>query len=158
MYHKYKRRPPMNKAIIIYDTRTRNTEIMAQNILAGLKESGIQAVSKLYKGNANVNELMDYDAIIVGSPTVYHNIDELIKQLLVEMGKMDLRQKIGAAFGSHGWSGEAVQLISSVLRNDLKMDVIEPGLLIKYAPDTAGLAECRKFGKKIAEKIKSGPK
>jgi flavorubredoxin len=148
----------MNKAIIMYETRTRNTEIMAQQILAGLKESGIQAVMKQYKGVTNLSELRDVDAVVIGSPTIYHSIDELMKKLLTEMSKADFKNKIGAAFGSHGWSGEAVPLITASLKNDLKMDVIEPGLLIKYAPDTAGIAECKKFGKKIAEKIKTASK
>jgi flavorubredoxin len=145
----------MSSAIIIYNTRTRNTEKMAQSILTGLKESGIQAVAKQYKGVTNLSELQQCDAIIIGSPTIYQGIDEIIKTLLSEMGKADFKNKIGAAFGSFGWSGEAVPLITASLKNDLKMDVIEPGLLLKYAPDTAGVNECIKFGKKIAEKTKT---
>jgi flavorubredoxin len=50
-----------------------------------------------------------------------------------------LKGKIGAAFGSYGWSGEAPRLVLEILKNKFEMEVVEPPLLIKYTPDNDGL-------------------
>jgi len=56
--------------------------------------------------------------------------------------------KLGAAFGSFGWSGEAVKLLTTTL-TEMKIDVIEEGLRMKYVPTAAQLEECREMGKRI---------
>jgi len=60
---------------------------------------------------------------------------------------------LGTAFGSYGWSGEAVIVINKML-NGYGMNVLEPPLRIKRNPEEEGIEECRKLGKLIAEKIK----
>jgi flavorubredoxin len=65
---------------------------------------------------------------------------------------VNLKDKIGAAFGSYGWSGEAPKLILEIMKNRFAMNIIEMPLHIKYVPDSSGLDKCREFGKRIAEK------
>jgi flavorubredoxin len=60
--------------------------------------------------------------------------------------------KIGAAFGSYGWSGEAVKLINKELEA-MKFEVIDPGLRIQYVPDKAALENCYELGRKIGKAI-----
>ena len=60
--------------------------------------------------------------------------------------------KVGAAFGSYGWSGEAVKLVTKELEQ-MKFDIIDPGVRIQYVPDGNGLDACRELGKKIAEAL-----
>jgi len=66
---------------------------------------------------------------------------------------VQLRGKIGAAFGSYGWSAEAPKLISEVLKNKFGMRTIGAALTILYTPDNNGLEQCRNLGKTVAEKI-----
>jgi flavorubredoxin len=66
---------------------------------------------------------------------------------------ISLKNKVGAAFGSYGWSGEAPRLVLEIMRNKFEMHVLETPLLIKYAPDQIGLEKCSEFGRKIAEKL-----
>ncbi len=47
---------------------------------------------------------------------------------------ISLKGKIGAAFGSYGWSGEAPKLILEIMKNKFEMQVVEPPLLAKYIP------------------------
>jgi flavorubredoxin len=54
---------------------------------------------------------------------------------------MDLKGKLGAAFGSYGWSGEAPKLVIEIMKNKFGMETPEPPLLIRYAPDTVGIRE-----------------
>jgi flavorubredoxin len=61
--------------------------------------------------------------------------------------------KIGAAFGSYGWSGEAVKLINAELQS-MKIKVVHPGVRLQYVPDHAGLRECVELGRSVAEAMK----
>jgi flavorubredoxin len=71
----------------------------------------------------------------------------------VAVKKIVLKGKIGAAFGSYGWSGEAPRLVLEVLKNKFEMEIVEPPLLIKYTPDHDGLEKCKEFGRKIVERL-----
>ena len=61
--------------------------------------------------------------------------------------------KIGAAFGSFGWSGEAVKHINIELES-MGFDIINPGLKIKYVPDDKGIESSVAFGREIAKAIR----
>ncbi|RJS85061.1 FprA family A-type flavoprotein [Methanophagales archaeon] len=143
----------MAKAIVIYETRSGNTEMMAKAIGAGMKESGVEVGLK--KGaRANADDLKDVDAIVLGSPTYVRALIAAMKTFLFEMDKVDLKGKVGAAFGSYGWSGESVEILTETMKNLAGMNVIEPGLKVKRRPTEKGLEECREFSNKIAEEIK----
>ena len=143
----------MPKAIIIYATRTRNTQIIAKAIQEGMKESGVQVLSKRTV-SAEADDIADTDAVVLGSPTYNHDLYSPMKTFLFKMEKADLKGKIGAAFGSYGWSGESVQMIGDTMKHIFGMDVIEPGLKLVGRPSGSSLERGKEFGRKIAEKIK----
>jgi flavodoxin I len=141
------------KLLILYYSQTGNTEKMARAIEEGAKSVvGINVEMKYF---ARPEELAEADAIILGMPTYYHDLSMDMKNLLegVSKEKIDLKGTVGAAFGSYGWSGEAPTMLVEIMKNQFGMDVIEPALRIKYNPDEAGLEECRKLGKAVAEKL-----
>ena len=143
----------MAKAIIVYETRSGNTEYMAKAIEAGLKEAGVEVELKK-AARAKAEDLKDVDAVVLGSPTYVRALIAAMKTFLFEMEKADLKGKVGAAFGSYGWSGESIGIMTETMVNLFEMDVIEPGLKVKRRPSEKGLEECRTFGKRIADKIK----
>lgn len=61
--------------------------------------------------------------------------------------------KIGAAFGSYGWSGEAPIVIAEKMR-EMGMTVMDPVLRILHTPTDKDLQECKRLGIDIAEKLK----
>jgi len=126
---------------------------MAEAITEGAKTVHGVEVELTYHARAEM--LPNFDAIVVGMPTYYHDMTADMKTLLEEiaMKNTNLKNKIGATFGSYGWSGEAPRLILEIMKNKFEMRVTEPPLLIKYAPNQAGLEKCKEFGKKIAEKL-----
>jgi flavorubredoxin len=69
---------------------------------------------------------------------------------------VNLKGKIGAAFGSYGWSGEAVRMIEDRMRG-LKMRIPIDGLRIKLIPTDEELGECREFGRRLSAAL-SGEK
>ena len=141
------------KILIVYYSQTGNTEKMARAIEEGAKSVvGINVEVKYF---IKPEELKEADAIIFGMPTYYHDMSMDMKNLLEAAAKQEinLKGKVGAAFGSYGWSGEAPNMLTEIMKNKFEMDVIEPALRIKYNPDSKGLQECRKLGKTVAEKI-----
>jgi flavorubredoxin len=113
---------------------------------------GIEVEVKYF---ARPEELAEADAIILGMPTYYHDIGIDMKNLLeaASQQEINLKGKVGAAFGSYGWSGEAPNMLLEILKNRFEMDVVEPALRIKYNPDKKGLEECHELGKTVAEKL-----
>jgi flavodoxin I len=143
----------MSKILIVYYSRTGNTEKMAVATAEGAR--AVQGTEVEVKFQASTEELINYDAIVIGTPTYHHDMSLDMKNLFEEAAvkNINLKNKIGAAFGSYGWSGEAPRLVLEIMKNKFQMRIIEPGLIVKYEPDQKSLEKCREFGKKIAEEI-----
>jgi flavorubredoxin len=142
----------MKKILVFYYSRTGNTEKMAQAVAEGARRVDGVAVDLLYQ--VPFNTLVEYDGIVVGVPTYHHTMTVGIKNLFegAAVNNINLKDKVGAAFGSYGWSGEAPKLVLEIMKNRFEMRIIETPLHLRYVPDSAGLNECKEFGKKIAEK------
>ena len=143
----------MSKILVVYYSRTGNTQKMAEAVAEGAR--AVQGVEVELKYYATPEELEDFDAVVVGIPTYHHDMTIDIKKLFEETAvkNIDLKDKVGAACGSYGWSGEAPRLVLEIMKNKFGMDIIEPPLLIRYTPDQTGLEKCRKFGREIAERL-----
>jgi flavodoxin I len=143
----------MSKILIFYYSRTGNTEKMAKAVLEGAKS--IEKTEVELKYHADPEELSRFDALLIGTATYHHDMPLGIKSLFEEAAvkNINLKNKIGAAFGSYGWSGEAPSLVIEIMRNKFEMQVTEPPLLIRYGPDEKGLEKCLDFGRRIAERL-----
>ena len=143
----------VSKLLILYYSQTGNTEKMARAVAEGAKSVPGVSVELVY--HAKAEDLADANAIVLGMPTYYHDIGIDMKRLLEDVAtkKIKLKGKIGAAFGSYGWSGEAPSLLLEIMKKRFEMETIEPGLTVRYAPDEKALEECRKLGKTVAERI-----
>jgi flavorubredoxin len=129
---------------------------MAEAVAEGAK--AVHGVEVELNYHVSSENLSNFDAIAVGVPTYHHDMTMDIKNLWEEAAakSINLKGKIGAAFGSYGWSGEAPRLVLEIMKNKFEMQTIEPPLLIKYAPDHNGIEKCREFGKKIAKRLMHG--
>ncbi len=141
----------MPKLVIIYGTSMHNTERMAVAIEEGAKAEGIETVLKNVN-EANKNELMDADAVAIGSPNYNHAMMPTVKKFLNELVDIDLSGKTGLAFGSYGWSFEATDDINKIFTS-YGMEMIRD-LLVKRMPGDEELELCRRVGSLLACKIK----
>ena len=143
----------MPKVLIVYYSHTGNTEKMARAVAEGAKT--VTDVEAEVKRDETPFRLGSYDAILIGAPTYQHNMTSNIKNFLekVAFHNVNLKGRIGAAFGSYGWSGEAPGFALEVMENKFGMNVLKPPLLIEYAPDDRGLETCRELGKKVAKRV-----
>lgn len=153
-YVRWSKQEGENKAID--DTMWHSTETMAKAIASGIAEEGI-SVRPIHIRSSDrsdiITEVLDAKAVIVGSPTLNNQMFPTVADVLTYMKGLRPKNKIGAAFGSFGWSGEAARQIRSELEA-MKFTIIEPELKIKYVPDKDGINSCIEFGKKIARAIK----
>src|SRR3989304_1831721 len=132
----------MAKLLILYDSQTGNTEKMAEAVAEGARSvPGAEVVLKYF---ARPEELAEAAAIIFGSPTYYHDITLPLKQVMEEAAKANvmLKGKIGAAFGSYGWGGEATKQVLEVLKNRFGMMLVEPPIAVLYEPNKEQLEQC----------------
>lgn len=126
---------------------------MANAIAEGARSIGNTEVQVEY--HVDVDDLNQFDAVIVGVPTYHHEMPIDVKRLFEEVAakNLSLKGKIGAAFGSYGWSGEAPKLVSEIMKNKFEMIMTEQPLLTKYTPDETSLNLCRTLGKRISESL-----
>ncbi len=154
-YAQWSRQIPEKKAIVVYDTMWHSTQKMAEAISAGISAEGVSArpihIRSSHRSDI-MTEVLDAKAIVVGSPTLNNNLFPTVSDILTYMKGLKPKNKIGAAFGSYGWSGESVKLISAELEA-MKFDMIEPGMKIQYVPDSDGLASCMEFGRQIGRAV-----
>jgi flavorubredoxin len=143
----------MTEILVLYYSRTGNTEKMARAVAEGAQINDKIRVELNF--HIEPEELSTFDAIIVGVPTYYHEMPVDFKRLFEEVAAkgISLKGKIGATFGSYGWSGEAPKNILEIMKNKFEMFVVEPPLLVNYVPDQKMLSACRDLGKRISESL-----
>ena len=155
-YAKWSSQEPEQKAVVVYDTMWHSTEKMAEEIVQGIVEEGVIARPMHIRSSHRseiMTEVLDAAAVIVGSPTINNQLFPTVSDFLTYMKGLKPKNKIGAAFGSYGWSGESVKLITQELEA-MKFDIIDPGVKIQYVPDQDGKNACLELGRKIGRAIK----
>ncbi|MEZ5628832.1 MAG: FprA family A-type flavoprotein [Rhodocyclaceae bacterium] len=142
--------------VIFYLSAYGNTRAMAEAIAAGAERIGGVRVSlyDLEGGDAEIftDLVEEADGLAFGSPTINADAVKPIWDLLSSLTSVNIKGKLGVAFGSYGWSGEAVRLIEDRLRG-LKMRVPVEGLRVKLVPDPGELGECGALGEQIARHL-----
>ncbi len=155
-YVEWATQKPRKKAVVVYDTMWHSTKKMAEAIVAGLSEEGVQAVPmhlRSWHRSDVITAILDAGAVIVGSPTLNNGLFPTVSDFLTYMKGLKPKNKIAAAFGSYGWSGEAVKLINKQLE-EMKFELVDPGLKMQYVPDDQGIDACYQLGKKIGRALK----
>lgn len=147
---------PLAKAIVVYDTMWESTRKMAEKIRGSLDDAGIRADIchvRLVEASEIMAEALESAAIVVGTPTINNQMFPTISKFLCYLSGLKPQNKIGAAFGSYGWSGEGVPYVEKVLA-EMKLSMPVPGFKISYLPDDEAYKQCETFGLNIAKAIK----
>jgi len=154
-YDKWSQHKGERKALVIYDTMWESTHKMAKAVANGINMEGVSV--KLLNLAVNhrsdvMTEVLGAKAVVLGSATLNNGLLPRMAGFLMYMRGLRPTNKIGAAFGSYGWSGEAVKLMNEAME-EMKFNVIEPGLRIKYVPEHNGLKECVEMGRRIGKAV-----
>lgn len=154
-YVEFAEQKPKNKAVIVYDSMWHSTEKMALAVASGLVDEGVSVRVMSMKHNHHsevMSEVFDAAAVIVGSPTHNNGILPLMADMLTYMKGLRPQNKIGAAIGSFGWSGECVKVLTSSLE-EMGMEMVDP-VKVKHVPTHDTMKQCYEQGKTIAAAIK----
>ncbi len=156
-YAKWAGQKPEARAVVVYATMWHSTEMMARAVSEGLAAGGLRvklmSMDEVHRSDV-VYELLGAGALAVGSPTLNNHILPNIADILTYLKGLKPKNMIAAAFGSYGWSGEAVKEIEEILA-EMKLDKAGEGIRIKNVPDAAALARCYGLGKGMAGQILS---
>jgi flavorubredoxin len=143
----------MSKVLIVYASRSGETEKMANIIAEGVRFSGNEAVVKSVKDIGSENDTDEYDALVIGSATYHGSMIQPMKTLLFLLEKAALEGKPGGAFGAFGWSGEAPDRIFDTMKHIYKMDMVSGALRLKSTYIGGGITMAQDYGKEIAAKL-----
>ncbi len=146
-----------DKVIIAYDTMWNNTEKMAFALAKGFEKANIQ--TKVYKvSKSDVNEIMadivDAKAVIIGSSTVYGGMIANIAYLLEELRILKPKEKLGFAFGSHGWAKGAVPRIESTLL-EVGFELFNDGININFLPTSEDENNLEDLAVELAKQLRN---
>lgn len=154
-YDKWSRQELSKKAVIIFDTMWNSTAKMAREIAKGVESLGVNVrlmnTRKCHRSDI-MTEVLDAKALIVGSPTLNNGIFPVIADVMTYIKGLKPKNRMAAAFGSYGWSGEAVKILNQEFQA-MGMEIVDDGLKVQYVPEKADLIKCFELGQKIGQKI-----
>jgi len=154
----------MQKALVIYYSRSGNTKKMAELIANGVKSEGMDVKVSDVK-DVKADDLLKYDGLIIGSPTYYGSMAAEIKKLFDDSvkfhGKLD--GKVGAAFSSsRNIAGgnettildilNAMLIHGMIIQGDYSGD--HYGAVAIDSPDERSTVECLRMGSRFAKLVK----
>ncbi len=147
-----------NQVTIAYDTMWNATRIMAEAIAAGIRAVDGELTVKLFNcshsdKNDIIAEIFKSKAVLFGSSTINRGILFSAAGLLEMCKGLGFKDKKAAAFGSYGWSGESVKLITEELTK-AGFEVVNDGIRELWKPNEEAIARCQEFGKSFIKAIK----
>ncbi len=138
-----------NRVLVAYISAYGYTAEMAKQIQEGLLKTGKVEVDLVDIENILLGDLEEHlvraDGILVGSPTINQNTLLPVYKLFSLINPIRDKGKPAAAFGSFGWSGEAVGIIEDHLRN-LKLKIVADGITARFLPGKEESDNLLRFG------------
>ena len=146
------------KAVVVYETMWGATEKMARKIVEGITDSGVEV--KLFDVAVSdrteiTKEMLNAKVFVFGSSTHDNGMLPNFAGFLDFIKGLAPKNRFACVFGSYGWAGGAVKEIEGVLKA-AGIELVMPGLSIKYMPDETEMKNCYNYGKEIAQKTKGG--
>jgi flavorubredoxin len=145
----------MGKILIVYATRTGETQTIADLIGEGVRMAGHQANVVNVNNIKSEADLAGYDGYAFGSATYHGDMLQAMKTFLFTAEKAQLEGKAGGAFGSFGWSGEANARIYQTMQHIFKMDMVADCLRLKSSSLGGGVNMAQEYGRQLARKLKA---
>jgi len=143
------------RIVVAYVSAYGYTEALANSIIDGINSVGdfyIERHDMVYADlDLVLQSINQADGLLVGSPTINGDTLPVIWQLLINLSPINHGGKVAAAFGSYGWSGEAVPSIEARF-NALRMKVV-PGMRVRLKPTANDLDKAFMLGVEIAKAI-----
>jgi flavorubredoxin len=145
-----------NRVLVAYVSAYGYTREMAVQVAEGVKKAGDIKVDLLDIEHILLGDLEEAlvraDGLLVGSPTINQNTLLPVYKLFAVINPIRDKGKPAAAFGSFGWSGEAVPLIEDHLKN-LKLNVVSDGIMTRFHPGDEDTGKLTGFGESFGRAL-----
>jgi len=118
-YKKWANNTTENKAVIVYDTMWKSTELLARTIYNCFESKGVRVrLMSLQTNHISdvMTELLTAKYVCVGSPTLNNGMLPTISAFLTYMKGLAPKNRVGLAFGSYGWGGQSVGQVEDILK------------------------------------------
>ena len=153
LYLKWAQGYQENQVTILYDSMWNATRVMAEEIAKGIVSTNPDVNVKLFSTsrsdkNDMITEVFKAKLLLVGSSTINRGILTSVAGIMEEIKGLQFQNKKAAAFGSYGWSGESVKVISELLDSS-GFELINDGIKATWIPDDSQKTECFNYGKQI---------
>lgn len=156
VYKKWAKFETDEKALIVYDSMWGSTTKMAFALAEGLEEAGLPTTMRNLSTNHIsdiVTDVLTTKLILLGSSTLNNGMLPTMGSFLTYLKGLKPKGRVGMAFGSYGWGGQAAGEIRKTME-ELKWDLPEESLRAQYLPDADELENARSIGGKLGEYIK----
>lgn len=144
------------RALIVYDTMWKSTEIMATPIAEGIRNEGVDCrILKLRATPTNViiKEFWKARGTLFGSPTLNNILYPSVAECLTHLRGLRPKSRMVGAFGSYGWGGGAVKEAYEIFTK-MGLEQFEPGLQFVFKPSIEDEEKCYEFGRSFANRLK----
>ncbi len=144
-----------DRVIIVYNSMYGATKKMAEYIGFGLERANVDY--RIFNGSSTdtndlLTQIFQAKGVMFGASTINNGPLVSLYPILKEMQGLKYLNKVGASFGSYGWSGESPRVLQELLE-EAKVEIIQDSLKIKYQPSEEELDQCIEFGKSFGEKM-----
>ena len=146
--------------LILYYTRSGNTERMARAIAEGAEAGGVQASVKRVE-ECELEDLVQADGLALGSPTYFSNVAWQVKKLIDESIELysgkELKGKVGGIFTSSGTERDArdcLKMLEIAMGFHHGMSLVQPGLIcLSGQAKSETRAESQEYGRRLAAEL-----
>jgi flavorubredoxin len=144
-----------DKALIVYDSMWGSTSKIAYALEEGLTEQGVGVTVRNLKTSHIsdiMTDLLSTKMVLIGSPTLNNGLLPSVAAFLTYIKGLRPKKRIGLAFGSYGWGGQAVGEIEDIMK-ELGWEVPIGPINIKYVPDPGELIKIKETGNQLAQHL-----
>jgi len=156
LYANWAKQPRSKSAAIVYDSMWGSTARMARAVEEGLRQGGVPVtvmpLEACHRSDV-ATQLLEAGALVVGSATLNGMLLPRMADVLTYVRGLRPKGLIGAAFGSYGWSGEAVKQMEQMLE-EAKVEVVATGVRHRYVPREDALRACHELGGAVASRLR----
>jgi flavorubredoxin/flavin reductase (DIM6/NTAB) family NADH-FMN oxidoreductase RutF len=155
----HQRHQPLRVALL-YASAYGNTAILADEIAQGLMQAGlaVESINCEHTEPAELAKAIETsDGFIIGSPTLGGHAPVQIQTALGTILSSAAKTKLAGVFGSYGWSGEAIDLITEKLKDGNYRLGFEP-IRVRFSPAASDLDACRAAGAQFAQQLRKRKK
>jgi flavorubredoxin/flavin reductase (DIM6/NTAB) family NADH-FMN oxidoreductase RutF len=142
---------------LLYASAYGNTAAIADALAQGVARTGVRVESincEFAPPDQLIEAIGRCNALLIGSPTLGgHAPTPIVSALGTVLAEADRAKPVGV-FGSFGWSGEALDLLESKLRDGGFRFAFEP-IRVKFSPDAATIKAIEETGTGLGRQLLS---